>query len=182
MQMIRADFQRYSQQRPTLLRMLIKAALNAGFRANVLYRMGSVCRRRKFRLGAALCERLMHHLSHCWISTAAEIGPGLLIAHVSSIIIGAGSRIGANCDIRQKITLGGNFNKTDAEGRSQPTLGDNVSLGVGVVILGPVKIGDNSIIGANAVVTRDIPPNSIAGGVPAKVIKERWSDESGRQL
>lgn len=181
-QALRADYQRYSNRPPTLLRMMSKALMNAGFRAVMFYRLGHACRCRKFRLGAAICERLMHHLSHCWISTAAEIGPGFFVAHVCGIVIGAGSRIGQQCDIRQNTTLGGNFNKTDDEGRSQPTLGDEVSLGVGVVILGPVKVGDRSIVGANAVVTRDIPANTIAGGIPAKVIKERWSDETGRRL
>ena len=67
--------------------------------------------------------------------------------------------------------------KKDAEGRQFPILGDNVSVSAGAVILGPIRIGSNSVIGANSVVTRDIPENVIAAGIPAKVLKERWNEE-----
>jgi serine O-acetyltransferase len=78
--------------------------------------------------------------------------------------------------------MGGNYNKSDARGRQQPTLGDRVSVGAGAVILGAVTIGDDAVIGANAVVSRDIPAGVIAAGVPARVIKSRWGSDSGRKL
>ena len=61
-------------------------------------------------------------------------------------------------------------------------MGDNVSVGVGAVILGPVLIGSNVIVGANSVVNRDVPENVIVFGIPARVIKERWSEDSGRKV
>ncbi len=175
LQELREDYGRYSTKRPTLMRMAAKAVANAGFRAMVLYRVGHACRKRRLRVLAALCERLMHHLCHCWISTAAEIGPGFLVAHVCGLVIGGGAIIGSNCDVRHNVTLGGNFSRRDEAGRTQPTLGDNVSLGAGAAVLGPVKIGSNAIIGANSVVTRDVPANVIVAGVPAAVLKERWA-------
>jgi len=124
----------------------------------------------------------MHHLCHCWISTFAEIGPGFYIAHVGSLVIGQETRIGRNCDVRQNVTFGGNFNKRDDQGRSQPLVGDNVSFGAGAVVIGPIKVGSNSIVGANSVVTRDVPENVIVSGVPAVVLKDKWDKESGRGL
>ena len=95
---------------------------------------------------------------------------------------GGSTIIGNNCDIRQNVTFGGNFNKMNKEGRTQPLLEDSVSVGAGACILGPVTIGTRSIIGANSVVTRDVPPGKIAFGVPAKVIKDIWKEQSGRKL
>ncbi len=176
LQELREDYGRYSAKRATLPRMAAKAGANAGFRAVVLYRLGRGCRKRGLRVLAAFCERLMHHLCHCWISTAAEIGPGFLVAHVCGLVIGGGAIVGSNCDVRHNVTLGGNFSRRDETGRTQPTLGDNVSVGAGAAVLGPVKIGSNVIVGANSVVTRDVPEDMIVSGIPAKVIRERWSE------
>jgi len=80
-------------------------------------------------------------------------------------------RIGRNCEIRQGVTLGGNYGRTLPDGRSQPVLEDGVSVGAGAKILGPVTVGARSIVGANAVVVRDVPPDSVAAGVPARIIR-----------
>lgn len=176
------DYLRYGVDKGGFCACLLKAVTNAGFRAVMLYRIGHWLRQHHCRSFAVIMERIMHHSCHCWIATSAEIGPGFLIAHVGGIVIGGSVKIGKNCDIRQNVTFGGNFNKIDSEGCSQPVLGDNVSVGAGAVIIGPVKIGSNSIVGANSVATRDVPENVIVGGVPAVVIKGRWSEDSGRKL
>jgi serine O-acetyltransferase len=179
---IEQDYRRYSRLNGNLWRYCYKGLSNAGFRAVLLYRLGVCLRKRHLRPLAWLSERLMHHACHCWISHSADIGPGFLIAHVGGIVIGSLTRIGSNCDIRQNVTFGGNFNKATADGRTQPWVGDNVSFGVGAAVLGPVTVGSNSIIGANSVVTRDVPENVIVFGVPALVLKKRWNEESGRRL
>ena len=179
---IREDYRRYSDKSGNLARYIYKALSHDGFRAIMLYRLGVWFKRHGMSLMAGMCQRFMHHLCHCWISVDADIGPGFLIAHVGAIGIGPGTIIGKNCDVRRNLSLGGNFNKRDENGRDHPWIGDNVSFGVGAVVSGPVRVGSNSIIGANTVVTRDVPDNVIVFGVPGRIIKERWSEDSGRHL
>jgi len=175
------DYRRIAKYKGNLGRYLYKAGSDAGFRAMFLYRLGVWFKNHQMRFLASMCQRFMHHLCHCWISVEAEIGPGFLIAHVGGIGIGGGTIVGKNCDARRNLSLGGNYNKRDTNGRSHPWVGDNVSFGIGAVVSGPVRIGSNSIIGANTVVTRDVPENVIVFGVPGKVIKERWPEDSGRR-
>jgi len=178
---LKTDYRRYSKGEGNLPLFLFKALQDAGFRAMVLYRTGRWCRVRRLNILAGLCERMMRHLCLCWIGTYTEIGGGLKIAHCTGLVIGGKTIIGTNCDVRQNTTFGANFHKTSPDGRQSPILGDNVSVGAGAVIIGPVRIGSNCVIGANAVVTRDIPDNMIAAGVPARVIKPRWAEDSGRR-
>jgi serine O-acetyltransferase len=182
LRLLAEDYMRVGKAKGNIFWYIYKFLSNAGFRAIFLYRLGRWFKLNRMHFLAGMCQRFMHHWAHCWISVSAEIGPGFLIAHVGSIVIGGNTRIGSNCDIRQNVTLGGNFNKTLSDGRTQPYLNENISIGVGAVILGPVEIGSNSIIGANSVVTRDIPPNVIAFGVPAVVIKTRWDEKDDRRL
>ena len=91
----------------------------------------------------------------------------LILWHGFSTIINAES-LGDNCEIWQQVTIGNKFNE-DGE---KPVIGNNVKICAGAIIIGAVSIGDNSIIGAGAVVTKDVPANVVVGGVPAKVIKE----------
>jgi serine O-acetyltransferase len=176
------DYRRHSNSKGGLLSYIFKALITAGFRAVLLYRVGHWFRKKRMRFLGAIIERIMHHSCHCWINTMAEIGPGFLIAHVGGLVIGGNTKIGSNCDVRQNVTFGGNFSKRDEEGRSQPLIGDNVSIGAGAVIIGPIKIGSNCVVGANTVVTRDVPEKSIVLGVSARVVKKRWSESSGREL
>ena len=113
----------------------------------------------------------MYRWCHCEIASTAEIGPGFVIRHQGAIVINGKVRIGANCEIHQGVTLGGNQWRAADDGRTNPILEDNVSVGPGAMVLGPVIVGAGTLIGANAVVVTDIPPNSVAAGVPARVIR-----------
>ena len=115
--------------------------------------------------------RLLRLLSSWWLrgKTALEIstndiGGGMIIQHGFSTIISA-EKIGKNCKIYQQVTIGYTHDLR------APVLGDNVEVCCGAKVLGGITIGDNVLIGANAVVVKDVPANSVVAGVPAKVIK-----------
>ncbi len=101
------------------------------------------------------------------IHPGAKIGPGFFIDHGMGVVIGETSEVGADVTLYHGVTLGGtSLNK----GKRHPTLGDNVVVGAGAKILGAIKVGENSRIGANAVVVKDVPPNSVVVGVPGQVV------------
>ena len=102
------------------------------------------------------------------IHPGAKIGKGFVIDHGMGVVIGETTEIGNNVLIYQGVTLGGTGNET---GKRHPTIGNNVVIGCGAKVLGPVNIGDNAKIAANAVVLTDVPPDSTAVGAPAKIIK-----------
>jgi len=102
------------------------------------------------------------------LSPSTEVGPGLYIGHTGLIVIHHEVVIGKNLDIAHGVTIG-----TKGVGhKGTPIIGDNVFIGSGAKILGSIKIGNNVRIGANAVVTQDIPKNCTAVGVPARIIKK----------
>ena len=138
-------------------------------------------------LHATIYYRISHWLyqHHClflarWVSQhakrttgveihpAATIGRRLVIDHGTGIVIGATAEVGDDCLIYQGVTLGGTGIST---GKRHPTLGNNVMVGCGAKILGPIKIGDNARVAANAVVLREVPPNSTVVGVPGHVVR-----------
>lgn len=102
------------------------------------------------------------------ISKTTTIGPGVLLAHPYATIINA-DRIGDNFSFIQTTTIG------DINGK-RPTIGNNVTLGAGVTIIGGVRVGDNVTIGAGSVVVKDIPSNSVAVGNPARVVRRLDSE------
>jgi serine O-acetyltransferase len=102
------------------------------------------------------------------IHPGAKIGKGLFIDHGCGVVIGETSEIGDNCTIYQGVTLGGTGKDS---GKRHPTLGNNVMVGAGAKVLGPFLVGDNSKIAANSVVLKEVPPNSTAVGVPARIVK-----------
>lgn len=103
------------------------------------------------------------------IHPGATIGKGLVIDHGTGVVIGETAEIGDNCTLYQGVTLGGTGKDI---GKRHPTLGNNVLVGAGAKVLGPIVIEDNSKIAANAVVLKDIPENSTAVGIPARVARQ----------
>jgi serine O-acetyltransferase len=106
------------------------------------------------------------------IEPKATIGAGLFIAHFGGIIVGSDVVMGTNCNISQGVTLGVDGR---GENRGSPTLGNRVFVGPGAKVLGKIMIGSDAAIGANAVVTKDVPERAVAVGVPAKVISDKGS-------
>ncbi len=101
------------------------------------------------------------------IHPGATIGPGFFIDHGMGVVIGETAEVGANVTLYHQVTLGGT---SLHKGKRHPTLEDDVVVGTGAKILGPVTIGEGSRIGANAVVVKSVPPNSVVVGVPGQVI------------
>jgi len=102
------------------------------------------------------------------IHPAAVIGRGILIDHGSGVVIGETAEVGDNVVIYQGVTLGGTGKD---KGKRHPTVGSNVMISAGAKVLGPIKIGDNSKIGAGSVVLKDVPENSTVVGVPGRVVR-----------
>ena len=114
-----------------------------------------------------LIKGLIRVLWAAVIPYQADIGEGTIIGYQGlGVVIHKRCVIGKNCHISQNVTLGGTSDIYEV-----PVVGDNVTIGAGANVIGPIKIGDNAVIGAGAVVVTDIPANSVAVGVPAKVVK-----------
>jgi serine O-acetyltransferase len=122
---------------------------------------------KKIPLLPRVFNRLTRLIYSCEIPYTAQISETVIFAHKGlGVVIGHDTIIGHNSKILQNVTIGGRSGI-----RANPVIGENVLIGAGACILGRVIIGDNASIGANAVVLDDIPPNSVAVGAPAKVVK-----------
>ena len=126
----------------------------------------------KFDLIARIVSQFSRFLTGIEIHPKAKIGKNLFIDHGMGVVIGETSEIGNNVTIYHNVTLGGiapSINSNDQRNtKRHPTLEDNVVVGSGAQILGPIIIKKNSLIGANAVVTKDVPENAVMIGIPAK--------------
>ena len=128
----------------------------------------------KFDLIARIVSQFSRFLTGLEIHPKAKIGKNLFIDHGMGVVIGETSEIGNNVTIYHNVTLGGiapSINTNDQRNtKRHPTLEDNVVVGSGAQILGPIIIKKNSLVGANAVVTKDAPENAVMIGIPAKII------------
>ena len=143
-----------------------------GVKAIFFHRIANFFAIAKFDLIARIISQLSRFFTGIEIHPKAKIGKNLFIDHGMGVVIGETSDIGNNVTIYHNVTLGGiapSINSDDQRNtKRHPTLQDNVVVGSGAQILGPVVIGKNSLIGANAVVTKDVPEKSIMVGIPAK--------------
>lgn len=144
-------------------------ATYSGLHAVRHYRMSNWFYKRGMLTIARMISQWSRHRTGIEIHPGATIGKGLFIDHGMGVVIGETAEIGDNCLIYQGVTLGGTGKH---KGKRHPTLGDNVMVGSGAKVLGPFKVGDNSKIASNAVVLEEVPPNSTAVGVPARIIKK----------
>ncbi len=142
--------------------------LYSGVHAMMAYRVANRLQKQGHYFAARAVSQAARHLTGIEIHPGATIGKGLFIDHGMGVVIGETAEIGDNCTIYQGVTLGGTGKDV---GKRHPTLGDNVMVGAGAKVLGPVKVGSGSKIAANAVVLREVPENSTAVGIPAKVVR-----------
>ncbi len=142
--------------------------LYSGFHAIFDYRIAHFFYKIKLYFIARLISQNSRFFTGIEIHPGAKIGRGFFIDHGAAVVIGETTEIGENCTIYQAVTLGGTGKDT---GKRHPTLGDDVMIGAGAKVLGPVKIGSHSKVAAGAVVLSDIPDHATAVGVPARVVK-----------
>ncbi len=134
------------------------------------YRVAHALWRARLKLAARVVSQLTRILTGVDIHPAARIGPGLFIDHATGVVIGETAEVGADVTIYHGVTLGGT---SLAHGKRHPNLGDRVVVGAGAKVLGPITVGDDSRIGANAVVVKAVPPDSVVVGVPGEVVERR---------
>ena len=143
-----------------------------GVKAVFFHRIANFFSVAKFDLIARIISQFSRFLTGIEIHPRAKIGKNLFIDHGMGVVIGETSEIGDNVTIYHMVTLGGispSINSNDQRGsKRHPTLMDNVVVGSGAQVLGPVVVGKNAKIGANAVVRKDVPENAVMVGIPAK--------------
>jgi serine O-acetyltransferase len=165
---LKYDFRRVYQKTTYKgwLRKIFIVFWSLGFQAIMGYRICHWLASKHIPLLGLFIQRSVEITTGISIPDEVTIGKGLMINHFGGIVINAGSKIGDFCTISHGVTLG---NKRP--GGKSPKIGNNVFIAVGAKVLGDITVGDNSIIGANAVVMESVPPNSIVTGIPAKVVK-----------
>ncbi|MDD3621008.1 MAG: DapH/DapD/GlmU-related protein [Methanofollis sp.] len=142
-----------------------------GFRAIFCFRLRNHAEKNRIPLLGGMIGIVDVILNGIEIHPHARIGPGLFMPHPQCIVIGAGAVLGSNITINQGVTIGASPGK-EIDGQVEPVVEDNVLLGAGAKIIGPITIGANAMIGANAVVVRDVPAWTVAVGVPAGIVNK----------
>lgn len=142
--------------------------LYSGVHAILLHRVAHELYLRDCHFGARAISQTARFLTGIEIHPGATIGKRLVIDHGTGVVIGETTEIGDDCTIYQGVTLGGTGKDL---GKRHPTLGNGVLVGAGAKVLGPVTLGDNVKVAAGAVVLDEIPANSTAVGIPARVVR-----------
>jgi serine O-acetyltransferase len=143
--------------------------LYQGLHALIYHRLAHILYRSRLYLFARMLSQFARFTTGIEIHPGAKIGKRFFIDHGMGVVIGETSIIGDDVLLYQGVTLGG----TGLEkGKRHPTIGNNVVIGGGAKVLGNITVGDNSYIGANAVVIKDVPPNSTVVGVPGRITKQ----------
>jgi serine O-acetyltransferase len=132
-----------------------------------LYRLGNFAYRKSIPVLPIICDLLIRLIHNCAIYSQTKIGAKTIFGYGGiGVVIHKRVVIGRNCNIGSNVTIGGKSGSANV-----PTIGNDVFIATGAKILGDLKVGDNSVIGANAVVVKDVPANCVVAGIPAKVIK-----------
>lgn len=134
-----------------------------------IYRFKMRIRAQGVPLAPVLCDVVSRALFRVQIGDRVTIGPGLMLTH-GNVVIDGRTTIGRNCQINPWVTIGLSNSRKIGFSVQGPTIGDNVHIGTGAKVLGPITIGDHVRIGANAVVVHDVPANTTVVGMPAKAL------------
>jgi serine O-acetyltransferase len=146
---------------------LAKALLTDGTFAMLMYRFMQACHKKGLFPLTMLFNKLITWFGGCVIGRGADFGPGFVLIHAVGVVINTNVQGGSHVYLEHQVTIG-------AEKGMAPVLGNHIFVGAGAKILGPVKVGDQVRVGANAVVLEDVPDNATCVGVPAKnILKEK---------
>jgi serine O-acetyltransferase len=150
---------------------LLKSSFSPRFMPVVLFRLSHYFSQHRLSPLAKLFGLMNFILFGLEIAARCEIGPGLYFPHTQGTVIGA-NKIGENATIYHNVTFGAREIDLDYSVFSRPNIGDNVIVGAGAKILGPVTVGNGARVGANAVVVEDVPAGSTVVGIPARIVKQ----------
>ncbi|MDX1694285.1 MAG: serine O-acetyltransferase [Ketobacteraceae bacterium] len=149
-----------------------------GLHAVMMHRLAHKLWLRDFKLTARLISSFSRWLTGIEIHPGARIGRRFFIDHGMGVVIGETAEIGDDVTLYHGVTLGGtSWNK----GKRHPTLGNNVVVGAGAKVLGPITISDDARVGSNAVVTKDVPAGATAVGIPGRIILRDRGDDDGTE-
>ena len=165
---LREDIACVKDRDPAARSVLEILLLYPGLKAIRMHRLANRFYKKKMYFIARWISQRASKKTGVEIHPAVQIGKRFFIDHGTGVVIGETTIIGDDVTIYQGVTLGGTGKDT---GKRHPTIGNNVMIGAGAKVLGPLNIGDNSKIASGAVVLNDIPPDSTAVGVPARVVK-----------
>ncbi|MBP7690890.1 MAG: serine O-acetyltransferase [Anaerolineales bacterium] len=163
----RSDIQAVFDRDPAARSALEIALLYPGVHAVWGYRLAHWLWQRGFKLLGRWVSQAARALTGIEIHPGATLGPGFFIDHGMGVVIGETAEVGAEVTLYHGVTLGGT---SLSKGKRHPTLGDRVVVGAGAKILGAITIGADSRVGANAVVVKSVPPNSVVVGVPGQIV------------
>ena len=166
---IRQDVEAIRQRDPAAKSDVEIVLLYSGLHAILAYRVAHKLYVSGHSFSARAVSQIARFFTGIEIHPGATIGKGLVIDHGMGIVIGETTEIGDNCTLYQGVTLGGTGKDV---GKRHPTIGNNVLVGAGAKVLGPIFIDDNSKVAANAVVLKNIEENSTAVGIPARVVRQ----------
>lgn len=161
---VQAVYQRDPAARSTIEILVCYSGLHAAWGHHITHWMWT----HNLKFLARLLSQMVRGLTGIEIHPGAVIGPRFFIDHGMGVVIGETAEVGANVTLYHGVTLGGT---SQEKGKRHPTLADGVVVGTGAKILGAITIGENCRIGANAVVVKSVPPNSVVVGVPGQVVQ-----------
>ncbi len=175
---LREDIQCVFERDPAARNVLEVLTTYPGVHAVQLHRLSHWLWNRGLRWLARWLSTLGRWLTGIEIHPAARIGRRFFIDHGMGVVIGETAEIGDDCTLYHGVTLGGT---TWRKGKRHPTLGNNVVIGAGAKVLGPITVGDGARIGSNAVVLKDVPPGATVVGVPGRIVVRPTPEQEARR-
>lgn len=177
--LILSDLDSVTKRDPATATRFEAALFSSGFHAILCYRLNHFLWQKNWKLLARFLSQTARFLTGVEIHPAAQIGKAFFIDHGMGVVIGETSEIGDNVTLYHNVTLGGTKlfdEKGKTMGKRHPTIGNNVVIGSGAQILGPIKVGNNVKIGSNAVVVKDVEDNATIVGLAAHKVNQNKTD------